>query len=295
MRLAVLMLGLLALATGCGTAPSSNSTAEDVAESTAAQDSSRVRVSYGGRTFFSGAFDYKRHVDEISLEGGGGIHYIDMRDATYVRYPERLFGKRLGEKRWIKFPRKGNDAKGTGTDTPFGNTFFAPFGPNDPTRFLAALKAVSEMDEGTTGVERGVKVTRYRAMLDVQRAADELPAGERDGFRAMVTQFWTDGKEIPLEIAVDGDGLLRRVETKIPDGDELSIEFFDYGLEVSPEVPPADEVMSKDEVAHFFSEGCSDEQSDGQELGKSSCIILDVGQSAAGSGGQRSLGLKEGK
>jgi len=71
-----------------------------------------------------------------------------------------------------------------------------------------------------------------------------------------------DGAEkgIPLDLAVDYDGLLRRVDLTIPEGQELTVEFFDFGLDVVAKAPPSDQVVTLEELVRLQFERCSENE-----------------------------------
>jgi hypothetical protein len=149
------------------------------------------------------------------------------------------------------------------------------------------------------GEERGVPVRRYRAELDVQQALGGVASDQRELVRAMLRQYQLGvDRTIPLELALDGDDRLSRVDVDVPEGERLSLEFFDYGLDVNPKPPPAAEVMSKDEAARLFSVSCPEEKEDKVQKtanDSSVCITVSVGEEETGSGSLKSIGLEEGK
>jgi hypothetical protein len=252
MRRTLLLVALVPLAVGCGAAPSSSPGLGGAPEKMVAAGSSRISVSYGGKQFFAGEFDFKRNVGSFAwgtTKRDAEWDQILASDATYTRIPRELFPG-SSNAAWLKL---GAGSKG---QPPFG------FGPSDPARLLDLLKAASSVHQVKSGEERGVPVARYRATLDLERALRELPDDERAAFRALIRQYWVDGAEkgIPLDLAVDYDGLLRRVDITIPEGQELTVEFFDYGLDVVAKPPPSDQVVTLEELVRLQFEHCSENE-----------------------------------
>jgi hypothetical protein len=118
---------------------------------------------------------------------------------------------------------------------------------SDPREFLKMLEAAGGEIE-TIGVEdlRGVEVTHYRATIDPQEAAKTVAPGDlgplADPLRSSVG-------EVPLDIWLDADGLVRKLEVSISaeeqghaGGVSLTFELWDLGEEVEIDLPPASEV-----------------------------------------------------
>lgn len=106
-----------------------------------------------------------------------------------------------------------------------------------PEKLLTMLRAASSETE-RVGEEdvRGSSTVRYRLTVDC-----ELADLECEG--AALVEVW-----------IDDDGLVRRIGLD-DDSGTGTFEFFDFGADVDVEPPPADEVVSEDEV--FASEGSS--------------------------------------
>jgi hypothetical protein len=285
-RLAVLVLGIVALATGCGTAPASKSDVKNVAEKSAA-DSARIAVSYAAREYFTGEWDFRRNIGEFSVGPSqkAGWDQIVTPEATYTRMAPFPGQSRPTGKSWMKWEGEGSKVH------EFGGSLFG-FLPSDPGKLLALLTAARSVREVGNGEERGVAVTRYRADLDVEQALQTLRNDERNVVRSMLRQYELGAKgRILLEFAVDDSGRLRRASTTMPWGEKVSVEFFDYGLDVRPKAPPADEVMTKDEASRLY--GCPEEKAATEW--ESDCITIELDDSATGYGGLTSTGTKEGK
>jgi hypothetical protein len=130
------------------------------------------------------------------------------------------------------------------------------FGATDPLSILDALEGVSGPLE-TVGREeiRGTETTHYRTTLDPAKiAAQAEAAGATEdvlgSFKDALAQ--ANLASVPLDVWVDDDGLLRRMEidasmTQEGLGGEtsmrLTFDLFDYGAEVDVQPPPADLVV----------------------------------------------------
>ena len=99
-----------------------------------------------------------------------------------------------------------------------------------PQRLLALLRAASSETQ-RTGEEsvRGTSTVRYRFTVDCDKAK-------------LVCEGRTD-----VDVWIDDEGLVRRIEL---DDDDVrgKIEFFDFGIEVKIERPPAGEIVKSDAV-----------------------------------------------
>lgn len=232
----------------------------DAAGKTAAAGSARVatevRVADPGRgqTRFSGAgaFDFEQRKGEMTLrlvegeEGafGGESKAIFANTSVYYQLPLGALG---GGKRWIRLDLQ-NIADASGVD----------FGPlvqgsqADPSQYLLWLSALGP---GVTKIGeeeiRGVPTTRYRAAVDLNLLASQAPSGKEAEWSAYV-QTLRDrvGLEfIPVEVWVDGDGLIRRLYHEYGFAAEgtsatVTTELFDFGVDVNAKAPPPGQVTA---------------------------------------------------
>jgi predicted small lipoprotein YifL len=126
---------------------------------------------------------------------------------------------------------------------------------NDPTQMLAYLKATSgKIDKVGTEDIRGVETTHYRATVDLDRVAEQAPPNLRKTFRTSIQSLkrglGTD--KIPVDVWVDGNDLVRRLEEHLPVAGggkiDFSVDFFDFGTPVSITPPPASETLDLGKV-----------------------------------------------
>lgn len=122
-------------------------------------------------------------------------------------------------------------------------------GPNRDTAasLVDALRgAGADVTELGTEQVGGVETTHYRATIDPAKAADELPAGERDRFLQGLQGMGVE--PVPFDIWVDRDDRVRRIEASFHGGAEfgnatITAEFGGYGEPQPIELPPADQVQ----------------------------------------------------
>jgi hypothetical protein len=128
----------------------------------------------------------------------------------------------------------------------------------DPTKLLEILRGVSdEVEEVGSDEVRGEATTHYRATVDLARALDQVPVEQRAALEKEL-QGLGDLGDVPVDVWIDGDGLARRVELDMGDvmsglgageGDAtMRMEFFDYGEDISVEVPSLDDATPISEV-----------------------------------------------
>ena len=136
----------------------------------------------------------------------------------------------------------------------------------DPAQTLQYLRAASSgVKESGSATVRGVETTRYVGRLDFRKALDagldrlELPAAERQrarqGMQRMLGQLGAKG--MPFEVFVDDDGLLRRLTMDMsmqvmgqPMSTKVSMDYFDFGVDVDVQAPPAGDVTDATGALH---------------------------------------------
>jgi hypothetical protein len=263
-----LFVTLAALLAGCGTKQSTNAVSDSV-DKTGAAGSSRFVISYGGKLVMTGAFDYRAGIGVLA-ERGDQPEMLFTKDGTFIKStagaPDSfdVYGTVLNGsgKKWIQ---QSNGTHSFGAVTPFG----------DPNELLRLLRAAIDVEQTKAGIEGGTKVTRYKARLDVERALAEFPGDEREGLRATIRQYWTDGAKagIPLELAVDAQDRLRSLSFDVPDGQKVRIELFEYGIDPGATTPPKDEVMSNDEFIARAKSFCTESRYTKDQSGAAACLV----------------------
>ncbi len=120
---------------------------------------------------------------------------------------------------------------------------------SDPTQFLAFLQGATD-DVTALGEEdvRGVTTVRYDATVDVRRVYEDADLiRDREPFEAFIAELGVTTMEV--SVWIDGDGLVRRQQFDLPMPDlptgataTMTIELFDYGIDVDVTPPPDDQV-----------------------------------------------------
>ena len=233
---------------------------------TAAADSAKVSIDMSFDGFGAGlnmsadgAIDFASGDSDITMEfGGGGIlgsllpPDVEARrvdGTTYVHMPVGL----PSGKEWIAVP-SGSAGSGSNTALGIGNS-------TSPTKILAYLEKVSNgVKEVGTETVRGVETTHYTAEVDLGKAVDgaDVPHALRDEVGKVAGDIGT----VPVDIYIDGDGLLRREKLEMNFGSFFSgvggasgaagsgstvtmqLDLYDFGSPVNVEAPPADQVTT---------------------------------------------------
>jgi hypothetical protein len=270
MRFAPLLVVALVLV-GCGASSSPEEAVSDTGAKTADAGTARIAVGFDGAVETSGAFD---------LEDGTGVlegnlstpHTIITADASYERLSdERAMAPITSSKRWLRWEKS--------VLTPL---VLDPI-VDSPAELLAFLGFAGEVHEVGSGEERGEPVTRYSAVLDLERFLEGIPPAERADFRDALDDFWPGWATAPppVQLALDAEGRLRRADLVLGDGSgELAFEFFDYGVKVDATAPPAEEVVTWGEYEELLRKECEALKKKGLETTKSHC----VGGCSAGEG-----------
>lgn len=273
-RLAVVLV-LAGLAAGCGGGGGGEDRAVAVrlervmalaAERTVEAGTSKVSFSVstelGGQKLElggEGSFDYEGRRGELSLDlsglfeafGIGAATFDVLFDGTvvYMGFPAEIAAQLPGAagRRWVKLDvAQVAGLEGTGLDRLQQLN-------QDPSQILDYLRATTDEVESLGEQEvRGVDTTRYRAVVDLRRVPDAVPAELRDATRASIDLLigQLGAGTLPIEVWIDGDGRLRRLKQiiSLPAGagtstTEVTMELYDFGTKVEIEPPPADEVI----------------------------------------------------
>lgn len=250
----LLVLGVLAV--GCGA--NDPLAAEEVAEAaakTADAGSSRFEISGedGEATFtMTGKADYERRVASLEYRSAakearegpdsdeGAIRVVD--ETMYWRSP-MLIGT---TGKWLSMSL-GED------DEPSLDDLVFPFPLVDPAKLLDTFEQVGGAPKGLGEEDvRGVPTEGYLLALDFERLIERAPAAHRARLREELRK--REEKTQPVEIWIDADGLARRVRLLDEAGD-ATVDFFDFGVPVEVEAPPAQDVMAWEDA--FTMEGSS--------------------------------------
>lgn len=125
---------------------------------------------------------------------------------------------------------------------------------SDPRGELARLEAAGNVRRLGKEDVRGVPTTRYRATMGVAETVKRLREEGEEEFAETVEKT---GSPQHLEVWIGSDGLVRRLRIlnlgSSSEGDDTSadmtIDFFDFGLEPRIEVPDSSEVFDATSLA----------------------------------------------
>jgi len=222
----------------------------------------------GVELVFLGAFDSANQASEISIDLGAVALAAAASEGTDLgpmaaMFEEPMVVRTVGDRSYISWSLfsllTGGDTTWIESDASDADGITSSFGATgngSPIDFLAALEeANADITELGTEEVRGVSTTHLRAVVDLA----ELDASLTDADRATLERDLGDitVSEFPIEFWLDDQGLIRRYsmdfsEIAASESDVeragLVFEFFDYGTDISIAAPPADEVMSADEL-----------------------------------------------
>jgi len=208
-----------------------------------------------------GLYDYDRSRGSLTMDMSGllpgasafgDVELRQLESKLYMRMPG-IAGAFLPQgKQWLSF-----DVDAALDPAGLGHLGSAGL-QQDPSQFLTLLRASSvDVKQAGAGNVRGTDVTRYTAKLDLRKSIDasldrlELSDEQEAALRRAAEQL-TDqvgAKRIPVEVFVDADGLLRRLNMDLATtvqghqvALEQSVDYYDFGVGVDVDAPPADQV-----------------------------------------------------
>jgi hypothetical protein len=160
---------------------------------------------------------------------GRALFILDGPD-VYMRLG--LLQQRPGQKPWAKIDlARAARAGGFGSLLQLGTG-------GDPTATLQYLKGIGKVRKEGSETVRGEPTTHYAGTIDLRKVA---------GGAALVRT--TGEREVPVEVWVGKDGLVRREKWKervklgsTSSDVELRLELYGFGAPVIAPVPPADQV-----------------------------------------------------
>lgn len=173
----------------------------------------------------------------------------------YMKIPEEALALADYPKPWVKIDLEAQAAEAGVTATGLEQ-----LGGNDPTATLTLLGGAVDMEKVGEDKVQGVATTRYKGGIDPEKAVAEAPEDKRDELRATVESLGGLDR-LPVEVWVDGEGRVRRILSTAEAGTgakaAVTVEYFDFGVPVEVQIPPADQVADikelreqSDRVAH---------------------------------------------
>lgn len=276
MRRIVLLLAAALLLPACGGGDSV--AADPVAEAatkTTEAGSSRIDFTMAmeaeGRSITlrgDGVFDYTSPRGRMTLDvgdltglagemlGNGRMEFVLDGRAYYMKFPGAM---QLVGRQWLKIDL---ERVGELTGADLGGLEQANQNPAQLMQFLRG--ASDDIEELGKEEVRGVETTHYRAKVDLEEAAEqgaeigELSDEMREQLQAEIERMkaQTGLETLPVEVWVDEENLVRRMQMAVSFavegeqvGMDMTMDFFDFGVDVRVARPPADQTIDITELA----------------------------------------------
>lgn len=205
-----------------------------------------------------GVFDFKAQrgrlvldLSSLGIPGAGGTTEIVFNaDIVFMKLPFDL--PQLKERPWVKIDLRELDEL-TGIDV----SQLRQIQSNDPTAALNYLRGVTDKVT-VVGREdvRGQETTHYKALIDLKKAAEEVPAELKDDINQIIDQLGS--QTIDSDVWIDDEGRLSKLRYSVdlakvsaptkkgeaaPKGLlTATFELFDFGTEAEVTDPPSDQV-----------------------------------------------------
>jgi hypothetical protein len=238
MRRALLVVPVLLLVAACGSDPSS---LEGSGQALKDAGTSRVEWRMEGNLPDSEMFTATGTIDYVKERGEmvtkSKDHPKPFVRGIFIGHDAYMGVDYQGKMLW----QKSSGEMATGADR------LGP-GPGGtrPDEVLDELVEASEKVEQVDREEiRGVTTTHYRAHIDEKKVAESKDLYPPEG---LIIDAW-----------IDEDGLMRRLRLPFggPKDPVQVIDLYDFGVEVSIEPPPEDQVVSEDEFERLMEKECA--------------------------------------
>jgi hypothetical protein len=266
MRFLPLLIVALSL-TGCGAAPSPEQAVSDTGKKTAEADSARIVSSYEGEETVSGAFNFADGTGVLDLSENTRRMIINP-DFVYEQISEEFLIESSRSPKWLRWDSSVMGAMLLDPVATSTRELFA---------FFSAASAPTEIGEGE---ERGEPVTRYAATVDIERFLATVPVEARPDMRDVLLDYWPDAgyEGVPVQLALDSEGRLRRADIVTYEGEEIVVEIFDYGVEVDATAPPKADVITWPEYEKLLRQECERLKKQGLEKTRPHCFSCGAGE-----------------
>lgn len=211
-----------------------------------------------------GSFDHVRRAGSFSLAMHFGtiplaveelgttavrLKMIEDRKSVYVKVRPRSMAESAGldsGKQWGKTNLAGVAAlDGSSVSSLTGNSAFS-----DPESLIGYLPAASSVTKAGRASVAGVRTTRYRAQIQLDRVAATVPPAARPQVRKSIASFSKLGiNALPVSVWVDRMHRIRRIAFMV-DGSAsgqsvtmtMHLDVPRYGRQPAPQLPPASQV-----------------------------------------------------
>jgi hypothetical protein len=194
-------------------------------------------------------FDMSEFAKAVGAQDFGDMEIVMERFVMYMKFP-LLQQLQPGMKPWIRFDLRKLAAQ-QGLDL----AGLQQVNQSDPRQALLYLRAASgPVDEVGDEDVRDVATTHYRMTVDLEKVAKVDPE-QRENVERVIEQSGV--REVPTEVWVDDDGLVRRMKLAYDDmrfaagqrGDmAMTMELYDFGVDADVEPPPARQVVDIEQL-----------------------------------------------
>jgi hypothetical protein len=204
-----------------------------------------------------GVVDFSGAASSMTMEmpGMGGFEMRQVENTIYMKVPEGLAAQMSGAKPWVEMDLDAVSGHQSGVNLGQMRSGVA----QDPADQLEYLRGVSESVE-KVGEEqvRGTQTTRYRATIDLKKAAQEGPEAREAYDEAIET---LGASKLPVEVWLDEQNRIRRfamnLTVPVPENaaspnasredatmrTQTVAEYYDFGVPVDVQAPPQDQTM----------------------------------------------------
>ncbi len=211
-----------------------------------------------------GVFDFQAQRGRLVLDlsslgipgASGTTEILFNKDLIFMKLPFDL--PQLKARPWVKIDLRDLD-KLSGIDV----SQLRQIQSNDPTAALNYLRGVTDRVQvvGRDDV-RGQATTHYKALIDLKKAAREVPSQLKDDITQIIGQL---GREtIDSDVWIDDEGRLRKLQYSVdlskvdlptkkgeaaPTGIlTATFELFEFGTDAAADDPPPDQVTDLKEL-----------------------------------------------
>jgi len=192
--------------------------------------------------------DFAMTMDVSTPQGDMTMVLVDK--VVYIKMPA---GQELGGKPWLKI-----DSEGADPVSKLMKSLFDQMAKNaDPRAALEQFSQAGELTATEENVEvNGVSTTHYTITVDVAKLAESQTD---EALKAAMQETIDSGamKDFPVQLWVDEDGLPARFKLAMPTQDpttgaaataDMTVDYTDWGKEVTVEAPPADQTIDAAEA-----------------------------------------------
>jgi hypothetical protein len=204
-----------------------------------------------------GVVDFSGAASSMTMEmpGMGGLEMRQVENTIYMKVPKEFAAQMSGAKPWMEMDLDAVSEQQGGVNLGQTQSGVA----QDPTGQLEYLRGVSESVE-KVGEEqvRGTQTTRYRATIDLKKAAAQEGPEAREAYDETIEML--GASKLPVGVWLDEQNRIRRfaMSLTVPVPENASpnasredatmrtqtvAEYYDFGVPVDVQAPPQDQTM----------------------------------------------------